>query len=499
MKNYLLMLISGLAFYCQTANAQCTEPGVLPYGTAGTWIGYVYNNTGFTSYAGTITRGGGAMNFDESFGGNNGNWTTSGTACPVDKSSFSIRFKLRQEFHGAFRFTVGADEGVRFSLDGGATWVINDYTAHTTYRTVTHEQMLDGFYNMVIEYYDISGANRVSFNITTLCMGSGTQTDYGTNNVWNGYIYDGMNFNVFKGRRNVGASGNPNFYDNYGGDVVSIPVTCPFTSETFSARYKLRKTFPMGNHLFTIGGDDGYRLSLDGGATWFINRWVDQPLTTFSKDTVFSGEVFMVLEFYENLEDNILDFSLASVLPITLLDFEGKLTEQKPVLQWRLSRESTPDHFTIERSSDGRAFTPIGEVSGNAGQGPDRRNYNFIDPSPLPGKGFYRLHMVDVNGSRKYSSIVTINTNIKNTFKIYPTIIDQSRLLFVRSYKNLPSFNVTVVNIAGQKMMEKKFGRLSAGQSVTVPVREQGLPSGTYVVQVYASGELLGKQMIVVQ
>jgi hypothetical protein len=34
---------------------------------------------------------------------------------------------------------------------------------------------------------------------------------------------------------------------------------------TFSVRFRLRKTFSAGYYTFLVGGDDGFRLSIDGG------------------------------------------------------------------------------------------------------------------------------------------------------------------------------------------------------------------------------------------
>jgi len=73
---------------------------------------------------------------------------------------------------GNYTFTVGADDGVRLSIDGGITWILADWTDHG-YRTVSVRVPMSGSYNLVLEYYEKGGDARVSFSYTTV-----STTDY---------------------------------------------------------------------------------------------------------------------------------------------------------------------------------------------------------------------------------------------------------------------------------------------------------------------------------
>jgi hypothetical protein len=78
-------------------------------------------------------------------------------------------------------------------------------------------------------------------------------------------------------------------------------------------RYRLQKTFLKGTYTFAIGGDDGYRLSLDGGATWVINRWVDQGYAVTNYTTLLNGTYNIVLEYYENSGGNRISYNLTQL------------------------------------------------------------------------------------------------------------------------------------------------------------------------------------------
>ncbi|TAH04828.1 MAG: T9SS C-terminal target domain-containing protein [Sphingobacteriales bacterium] len=292
----------------------CTPLGdQTSYGNNNVWIGYVYDAVNFTTYQGFVNQGNTTSpNFDQNFGGNAVNYNTNG--CPTLTESFSVRYKLQKTFtNGSYDFTVGGDDGFRLSLDGGATWVINRWNDQG-YNTVTYTAVLNGTYNLVLEYYENTGGNRVSFAVAATCLPTGDPTVYGTNDIWNGYVYDGTNFNDYKGYINRGVAGNPNFDESFGGaDVLFATSDCAVQTESFSVRFRLQKTFAPGDYEFTVGGDDGYRLSLDGGATWVINRWFDQSYNLSIYTTTLSGAADIVLEYYESGGGNRVSLAVTPV------------------------------------------------------------------------------------------------------------------------------------------------------------------------------------------
>ena len=93
--------------------------------------------------------------------------------------------------------------------------------------------------------------------------------------------------------------------------------------------------------------------------------------------------------------------------------------------QWETSTEINTAYYNVQRSTDGVTFFTIGKVNAK-GVG----SYSFNDQSPLWGAGvlYYRLEIVDNNGSKTYSevkelSIVNYPLSISpNPAKDYVTI-----------------------------------------------------------------------------
>jgi hypothetical protein len=501
LKTGKLLIISLLLF--GRLSAQC--PGAVgdqvTYGSNDTWIGYVYDNNDFTNYFGYYNEGApGNMNFDQRFG--NIDVTNFGTyGCNVQTETFSVRYKLNKNFaDNDYTITVGGDDGYRFSLDGGATWVLQDWGAHgyTTRQQTFH---LSGSTNLVIEYYENGGAQEVSFSILANCGGIDDPTIYGTNDVWRGYVYDNADLTSYKGTVFEGSAGNPFFDEGFGGDDVTYNTNaCSVFTQSFSVRYRLRKTFPYSTVTFLVGGDDGYRFSLDGGNTWVVNNYVDHVYQLSSYTTTLSGTYNMVIEYYENNGQNRVSFDLNSVLlPIQLLQFSGSLQKEQTQLSWVTSSESNTDHFVIEKSSDGRRFESIGQVNAAAGiSNSSGIRYTFADATPLTGTQYYRLRLVDKYGTNNYSEIITIKNNSTGNARIYPTILQPNTSLWLQTGKQLWNVTITVTDITGRMIMQQHASTLTGNQTTSYTLPWLHMIKGTYVVQVKdATGVQLVQKVIV--
>ena len=100
-----------------------------------------------------------------------------------------------------------------------------------------------------------------------------------------------------------------NFDWGYGQPAASVPA------DKFSARWVSTWTFPGGPIRFTVTGDDGVRLLIDG--TVVLDKWLDQTPTTYSVDrTISTGSHKVALEYYENTGGATAKLSWASVASV---------------------------------------------------------------------------------------------------------------------------------------------------------------------------------------
>ena len=110
----------------------------------------------------------------------------------------------------------------------------------------------------------------------------------------------------------------------------------------------------------------------------------------------------------------------ASQLPVELLYFDAKESNQMSILSWSTATEENNAYFDVQRSTDGENFETIGTVEG-AGTNYDVQEYSFIDESPVNGLNYYRLRQVDFDGQFENHRIVSVMMNgTKQDIQVYP-------------------------------------------------------------------------------
>jgi len=106
-------------------------------------------------------------------------------------------------------------------------------------------------------------------------------------------------------------------------------------------------------------------------------------------------------------------------LPVSLVSFSRKKTaNDQNVLQWITTDEKDFDRFDVQRSVDVKSFETMGVVSGQKvsnEMGNDHveqalHAYTFTDNAP-GASNYYRLKMVDLDGTFKYSRIISIENS----------------------------------------------------------------------------------------
>jgi hypothetical protein len=140
-----------------------------------------------------------------------------------------------------------------------------------------------------------------AMKLNAQCTPQGDQTTYGTNS-WIGYVYSpATNAAPFTSANYKGYVTQTETFDaNYDEGAISGTNLCGTYTNGFAIRYKMKKTYTPGYYTITVGGDDGYRLSIDGGQNNVITNWQDHAYAITSGTYYFNGEVSFVFEYYEN-------------------------------------------------------------------------------------------------------------------------------------------------------------------------------------------------------
>ncbi len=145
----------------------------------------------------------------------------------------------------------------------------------------------------------------------------------------------------------------------------------------------------------------------------------------------------------------LVDFLQAPV-PIHLLAFSAKAVSNNAVqTKWITSSESNSSHFVLERSQNGITFNAINTIPA-AGYSNLELSYEATDPSPFSGRSFYRLKMVDLDGSFKYSPVASVTINEISRIEIYPNPVISN--LFIDIHRPDPK-KIMLFNEKGQTIL----------------------------------------------
>ena len=156
---------------------------------------------------------------------------------------------------------------------------------------------------------------------------------------------------------------------------------------------------------------------------WYNVTTSQDVLPTDDVQTIVITLMAQQLNTASTIEAYFDDLSLVpnlTNLPVTLVDFHAlQQPDHTVALQWETAQEQNSRYTEVQRSVDGKTYSAIGQVAA-AGNSSLPRDYAFTDQSPLSGRGFYRLKMVDIDGSFTYSKILQVTTGAMGAaIKVY--------------------------------------------------------------------------------
>lgn len=169
------------------------------------------------------------------------------------------------------------------------------------------------------------------------------------------------------------------------------------------------------------------------------------------------------------------------VLPVELVSFTGTNVGDKNRLDWVTASEINTQKFIVEKSLDAVNWFYLGEKPA-AGNSSARLTYNLFDNTPVVGHNYYRLKIVDLDGSYKYSNIVDIltgNTAVNGIIGAYPNPTSKEFTVIVGSSTDYKS-TVKIYDILGQ-VIKTTSVNISAG--INMPSFDfSDLSAATYVI-----------------
>ncbi len=201
------------------------------------------------------------------------------------------------------------------------------------------------------------------------------------------------------------------------------------------------------------------------------------------------------LEYLERIYNGVVDLGAyefgAGPLPVTLVSFRGEYEHTTANLAWQTSEESNASHFEIQRSPDAKTWITAGEVPA-AGESAGPQSYFFTDQpdGPLPGILYYRLHMIDRDGTSALSNIISLRlpqaADARAKVRVYPNPAADWLYIDWPFPKETPA-TFQLLTMTGQLVLETR----------TPAMRVEALPSGIYLLRTRSSSGMTGHKVLI--
>jgi len=182
------------------------------------------------------------------------------------------------------------------------------------------------------------------------------------------------------------------------------------------------------------------------------------------------------------------------VLPIELMSFNATLNSNDVLVQWSTALEINSAYFDIERSHNNTNFQKIGTVQASENTQQITR-YQFVDPFPPSGRIYYRLKMVDLDNSFKYSHVnIVHNHKEENQIEFFPNPVKSDGILQVITDTEIRSKGlIQILDISGKVI--RNYDLEPNVKQHTIQL--DGLAQGAYLVKITFDEKRAAKRLVI--
>ncbi len=350
----------------------------------------------------------------------------------------------------------------------------------------------------------VSGTATTGGSVRYTTKGSTTTTQLSTTitnirgvAVYNGQLYCSSASGTFQGVSSVG-TGTP----NTSGQTITLLNGFPTTSGPSTYAFAIKPTagdiaYVADDRATPSGGIQKWTLS---AGTWTLAYTLNTGITVGARSVTVNWSGANPVVYAVTTDGKIVSTTDAgasssfatlvtaatntairgialaptnAVAPLNLLSFNAALKNGLATASWKTLNEINVSHFEVERSNDAIGFNKIGTVNAN---NQISNSYLFTDATAITHNTYFRLKMVDKDGSFRYSSIVLVSSKATNAISVFPNPAKNN--IVVNYSEAKPNTVAKIVSAEGKQLASYN---LPIG-SVTNSIDISNLPKGNYLL-----------------
>ncbi len=195
-----------------------------------------------------------------------------------------------------------------------------------------------------------------------------------------------------------------------------------------------------------------------------------------------------------------------ALLPVTLYSFLAEPhSPTDAMVSWKTATEENSDFFNIERSSDGEDWIQVGTQPA-AGNSLVLKDYHFLDKKVFNFSKpittfYYRLKMVDLDGTYEYSHVeaVTFNGESINNYldvQLFPNPAVKEVNILVHQVEQ-PITEIRIKDITG-RVVSKTDTYLESGDSKLLNLTQERLGSGIFFLDFRSDTQRITSKKLII-
>jgi hypothetical protein len=229
------------------------------------------------------------------------------------------------------------------------------------------------------------------------------------------------------------------------------------------------------------GFDNNYGATSSEG---FIGFGIKKNIANYSaacSNPALAGNIVVFMELDPSTSFN------ATALPLSLISFNLKKQNANSILlDWKTTNEANNSGFEVERASMSNSFKKINFVAANTIK-QEVNQYQYSDNEISDGIFYYRLKLLDLNGSYSYSKILSIQMNNNDLYNVSVNPNPAKGKILLKGVDMGDS--IELYNSNGFLMHEAIINTHNVD---TIPI---AFPSGNYIILIKRKAEIVSKKI----
>lgn len=171
-----------------------------------------------------------------------------------------------------------------------------------------------------------------------------------------------------------------------------------------------------------------------------------------------------------------------AALPITIHDFQANTVARGNWLRLWLDEVYSSDDVELQRSSNGKDFSAIGEMELTE-ETAGKKLYTFLDKEKQTGPVYYRAKITDQGNEVAYSGIEKLSAGEYVAIQVYPTITTNQLTIQIPSdILKETNINVKILSSSGALIRSEEY-TLSNQSATLLQVPVNRLTAGNYYIE----------------